>query len=72
MGPLVDNLNFYPPSIDCLTGVDVTPNDFRLPFGISNIGLFFLVVFSWFFLKVEVPKPDKKLTFREEFSWVGD
>ena len=50
VGPLVDKLNFYPPSLDCLTGEDVTPSDFRLPFGLSNIGLLFLAIFSYFFL----------------------
>ena len=72
VGPLVDKLNFYPTSLDCLSGEDVTPSDFRLPFGLSNIGLLFLAIFSFFFLKVEVPKPDRSLTFKEEFSWVGE
>ena len=70
MGPLVDYVNFYAKSTDCFTNLDNTPNDFRLPFGITNIGLFFMAILVIFFLNVEVPKPEKKLSFREEFSWV--
>ena len=70
MGPLVDHVNFYTKSTDCFTNLDNTPNDFRLPFGITNIGLFFMAILVIFFLNVEVPKPEKKLSFREEFSWV--
>jgi hypothetical protein len=70
MGPLVDNLNFYPVAADCLTGEDITPNDFRLPFGISSAGQLLMVLLIATVLNMEVPKPEKKLAFKEEFSWV--
>ena len=34
---VVNNVNFFPTLRDCFTGDDITPNDFRLPFGITNV-----------------------------------
>ena len=34
---VVNNVNFFPTLRDCFTGNDITPNDFRLPFGITNV-----------------------------------
>ena len=70
VGPVVDKLNFYTPSHDCLTGQEVTPQDFRLPFGIANISLFMLTIFLYFFLKVDLLKTEKRSSFKEEFGWV--
>ena len=34
---VVNSVNFFPTLEDCFTGEDITPDDFRLPFGITNV-----------------------------------
>ena len=36
---VVNTVNFFPTSEDCFTGEDITPDDFRLPFGITNVDM---------------------------------
>ena len=36
IGPILDNVNLNPPSFDCLTGLDITPTDYRVPFAIAD------------------------------------
>ena len=71
IGPIVDNVNFNPPSYDCLTGQDITFDDFRLPYGLSGACLVLLATFLYFFVNIEVDKPTEKLGFCAKFGWVG-
>ena len=34
---VVNSVNFFSTLEDCFTGEDITPDDFRLPFGITNV-----------------------------------
>ena len=36
IGPILDHVNLNPPSDDCLTGIDITPTDYRVPFAIAD------------------------------------
>ena len=36
IGPILDNVNLNQPSNDCLTGIDITPTDYRVPFAIAD------------------------------------
>ena len=71
VGYIVDHVNFNPTAIDCFTGLDITTKDFRVPFGLASALNLFLIIFILFLLEVKIDKPDKKLSFREEFGWVS-
>jgi len=70
IGPILDNVNLNKPSTDCLTGIDITPTDYRVPFAIADAAFLGMAIFIFFFIDIEVETPDKKITFTQEFSWV--
>lgn len=72
VGYIVDHVNFKDPLIDCFTGVDITTDDYRVPFGIADLLFIGLIIFIFFLLEVEVEKSDQKLPFRQEFGWVAN
>ena len=37
IGPILDHVNLNIPSHDCLTGIDITPVDYRVPFAIADV-----------------------------------
>ena len=37
LGPIVDHVNLNTPLHDCLTGIDITPADYRIPFAIADV-----------------------------------
>ena len=62
---IVDHVNFKPPLIDCLTGLDITTADYRLmslgwaffdilrvPFDLTDILFIGEIIFIFFFLEV--------------------
>jgi len=70
IGPILDHVNLYPTTRDCLTNLDITPPDYRVPFAIADAALLGMAIFVFFFIKIEVEKTDKKMTFSQEFGWV--
>ena len=36
-GPIVDHVNLNTPIHDCLTGIDITPDDYRIPWVIADV-----------------------------------
>jgi len=70
IGPILDNVNLNPSSHDCLTGIDITPTDYRIPFAIADSAFLAMAIFIFFFIDIEVESPAKKMTFKQEFSWV--
>ena len=37
IGPIVDHVNLNTPIHDCLTGIDITPDDYRIPWVIADV-----------------------------------
>ena len=72
MGPVLDNVNLNSKVFDCLTGLEITAQDFKLPFSVSNGILLLLAAFAFGFLDVRVEAPPRKLSLKEEFSWLAN
>ena len=71
-GPIIDNISFGEKAVDCLTGLDADAKSFVVPFLISDSLLLINVVFVYFFVSVEVEKPDRRTTVREDMAWVAN
>jgi MFS family permease len=69
-GPIVDNFSFGTDYWDCLTASWVKVNDFKVPFFIQDAILLLMVILAFFFLEIEIKKPEKSLSFKEEFMWL--
>ena len=69
-GPIVDNVGFGTDYWDCLAGETVEVSDFKVPFFIQDGVLIIMMIVIFFFLEIEIQKPEKKLSFKEEFSWI--
>ena len=39
IGPILDHVSLYPTTRDCLTNLDITPPDYRVPFAIADAAL---------------------------------
>jgi len=53
-----------------LTEKLVPVNDFKVPFLLQDACLIIIIIISIFFLDIKITKPEKKLSFKEEFSWL--
>lgn len=69
-GPIVDHLQFGTDYLDCLTDLLVKVNDFKVPFFLMDACIVIAVIVCIFLLEVEIIKPEKKYTFKEEFTWL--
>ena len=70
VGQLLDHVNLNGKELDCLSGEDITAQDFKLPFSISNGILFLMICFTIFCVEIQVDKSEKKMSLKEEFSWI--
>jgi hypothetical protein len=71
IGPILDHVNLNPVTLDCLTGLDITPDDYRIVFAISDAVMICMALHLFFFVNVEVEKSEKKSSFKQEFGWVS-
>jgi len=69
-GPIVDNINLGSDYWDCLAGSYVNVSDFKIPFFIMDAYYIVLGIIVYFFLNIQIPKSEKKLSFKEEFKWL--
>ena len=69
-GPIVDNLSFGTDYFDCLTDTLVSVNDFKVPFFIQDGCFAVIIILVFFFLEIEIQKPKKKLSIKDEFEWL--
>jgi len=69
-GPIVDHFSFGTDYVDCLTNTLVAVNDFKVPFFIQDACFAFILMITIFFLKIEIKKPEKKVSLKEEFYWL--
>ena len=69
-GPIVDNFSFGTDYVDCITNSLVPINDFKVPFFIQDACFVLIVFIAVFFLQIEIQKPEKKLSVKEEFNWL--
>ena len=72
IGVILDKINLSSALFDCVSGMEIITQDFRLPYFISNGILFILTVFTFSCLDVQMEKADRKLTFKEEFFWLAN
>merc|ERR1712106_975371 len=70
-GPIVDHLSFGTDYWDCLKDSLVTAKDFKVPFFIHDACIVALIIIVYFFLDVEMKKPEKKkMSLKEDFKWL--
>ena len=67
IGPVLDNVNLNSKVFDCLSGLEITAQDFKLPFSISNGILLVMALFTFGCVDVTVEKPERKLSFKSIF-----
>ena len=72
IGIILDKINLSSAKFDCISGMEIFTQDFKFPYSISNGILFILSVFTFCCLDVQMEKPDKKLSFKEEFFWLAN
>ncbi|XP_023333504.1 uncharacterized protein LOC111705247 isoform X1 [Eurytemora carolleeae] len=68
-GPLLDNVSRFETEYDCRTGEEVKNPDYLVTYLLSSAVLL-LAVFNIYFIKPVVYKNEKKLTLRQELSWL--
>ena len=68
--PIVDNLSFGTDYVDCLTDSVVPINDFKVPFFIQDACFVIIIIVVFFFLEIDIKKPEQKLSIKDEFQWL--
>ena len=69
-GPIVEHLSFGTDFWDCLTSSWEEVNDFKVPFFIQDAVFSLVIIITYFFLDVEIQKPEKEVSITQEFKWL--